>query len=95
MGWQRDGFNIAYYQGARKKRTFNNAGPGGVLGSLASASTAASNFSASSAPANCAGYGPVYYALTFELMFKRKLVNSVYYSCSKICAIFLLIVHFL
>ena len=88
MGWQRDGFNIAYYQGARKKRTFNNAGPGGVLGSLASASTAASNFSASSAPANCAGYGPVYYALTFELMFKRKSDNPILSSCCEICAIF-------
>jgi len=23
IGWQRDGFNIAYYQGARKKRAYN------------------------------------------------------------------------
>ena len=32
IGWQRDGFNIAYYQGARKKKAYNNQGSG-VLGS--------------------------------------------------------------
>jgi len=73
FGWQRDGFNISYYQGARKKRV--NGGAGGVLGSLASASTATSAYSASNAPTSCTGYGPVYYALTFEIMFKCKYVT--------------------
>ena len=80
MGWQRDGFNISYYQGARKKRMNNMGGGGGVLGSLASASTAASAYSASNAPTSCTGYGPVYYALTFEIMFKCK---SSIFSCTE------------
>ena len=73
MGWQRDGFNISYYQGARKKKNTNiGGGSGGVLGSLASASTAASAYSASNAPTSCSGYGPNYYSLSFEIMFKCK-----------------------
>ena len=68
IGWQRDGFNIAYYQGARKKRAYNQQGSG-VLGSLTSASTSAS---VPGGGHNYNGYGPVYYALTFEIIFKRK-----------------------
>ena len=69
VGWQRDGFNIAYYQSARKKRSSQAAGSAGVLGSLASASTASS---VPTGPASCAGYGPLYYALSFEIIFPRK-----------------------
>ena len=69
IGWQRDGQNIAYYQGARRKRAYNQQSSSGVLGSVASASTASS---VPGGPANTNGYGPVYYALTFEIMFKRK-----------------------
>ena len=70
IGWQRDGFNIAYYQGARKKRAYNQQCSNGVMGTMASASTATSG--APGATANTAGYGPVYYALSFEFNFKRK-----------------------
>ena len=69
VGWQRDGFNIAYYQSARKKRASGAVGSAGVLGSLASASTASSM---PTGPANCSGYGPLYYALSFEIIFARK-----------------------
>ena len=41
IGWQRTGTNIAYYQGARKKRAYQHQGSG-VIGSVTSASTAAS-----------------------------------------------------
>ena len=68
IGWQRDGTNIAYYQGARKKRAYHNQGSN-VIGSVTSATTGAS---IPGGPANTNGYGPVYYALTFELIFKRK-----------------------
>ena len=69
IGWQRDGCNIAYYQSARKKKVQNL--PAGMMGSLASASTAASgppgvNFQ------KYDGYGPNYFALTFEITFKCK-----------------------
>lgn len=74
IGWQRDGFNIAYYQSARKKK-FTNAATNGVLGSLASCSTAASGPINNNN--NNGGYGPLYFALSFEIMFKRKyLVNG-------------------
>ena len=61
IGWQRDGFNIAYYQGARKKRNTP------ATSSNSNASTASSV-----PPANTNGYGPLYYALSFEIMFKCK-----------------------
>lgn len=67
IGWQRDGHNIAYYQGARKKRAYQHQGSN-AIGSLTSASTA-SRFPGG--PANTNGYGPVYYALTFEIIFKH------------------------
>jgi len=71
MGWTRDGFNIAYYQGARKRRNFAYGGSSSGIGSLNTASTATSSFNGVGAAANCNGYGPVYYALTFEVMFKH------------------------
>ena len=42
IGWQRDGFNIAYYQSARKKKTAGGTGQAGVLGSMAASSTTSS-----------------------------------------------------
>ena len=68
IGWQRDGINIAYYQGARKKKAYQHQGSG-VIGSVNSASTATS---IPGGPTVTSGYGPVFYALTFEIIFKRK-----------------------
>ena len=68
IGWMRDGFNIAYYQGNRKKKQYNQQGSG-VLGSVTSASTASI---VPGGPDKYNGYGPVYYALSFEIIFKRK-----------------------
>ena len=71
-----DGFNIAYYQGARKKRAYNNQNSG----VLTSASTASS---VPGGPANTYGYGPVYYALSFEIIFKRKSNQAIYENLKK------------
>lgn len=68
IGWQRDGVNIAYYQSARRKKF--PTGNAGVLGSMASMSTATSGAGANFQKYD--GYGPFYYALSFELSFKRK-----------------------
>lgn len=68
IGWQRDGFNIAYYQNARRKKA--NPNLGGGISSSSTASTAASV--QGGAAAIVSGYGPLYYSLTFEIVFKRK-----------------------
>ena len=70
IGWQREGQNISYYQGARRKKQYNQQGSG-VLGSVTSASTATS-IPGGGPPASTSGYGPVYYALSFEIQFKCK-----------------------
>jgi hypothetical protein len=69
IGWQRDGVNIAYYQSARKKK-FQSSATNGVLGSMASVSTATSGAGINYQKYD--GYGPFYYALTFEISFKCK-----------------------
>ena len=74
VGWQRDGFNIAYYQGARKKRGANPSS-NGALNSLSSAVSMANAYGANPN----GGYGPVYYALTFEIMFKCKCMGYYVY----------------
>lgn len=64
MGWYRDGVNIAYYQSARKKKQ--------PLSSNAPNTSLSGNSTASSAqcpPKNDGGYGPLYYALSFEIKF--------------------------
>ena len=61
IGWQRDGFNIAYYQGARKKRN-----------TQAASSNSNTSTASSVPPQNFNGYGPLYYAMSFEIIFKRK-----------------------
>lgn len=64
IGWKRDGFNIAYYQSSRKKK--NGPIPNVTSASISSASTASSNYGNLKPDG---GYGPLYYALTFEIKF--------------------------
>jgi len=64
MGWQREGTNIAYYQSARKKRSQmgNISGPNSSINN---------NATASGSKGPDGGYGPNYYALTFEVKFRH------------------------
>jgi hypothetical protein len=64
-GWHRDGFNISYYQSARKKKNLNN---------ISGQPRNSSESTASSVQANLkqdGGYGPYYYALSFEIKFEH------------------------
>lgn len=67
MGWYRDGFNIAYYQSSRKKKPVaqTNA-PNTSIASISTAASANNNLKGQND-----GYGPLFYALTFELRFKH------------------------
>lgn len=67
LGWYRDGFNITYYQNARKRNTTNT--------STLSASTSASAVSGSAST----GYYGSYYSLTFEVEFKHDF-DTVYFA---------------
>ena len=67
MGWYRDGFNIAYYQSSRKKKPVAQTNAPNT--SIASVSTAASGNN--NLKGQNDGYGPLFYALTFELRFKH------------------------
>ena len=77
IGWSRDGFNIAYYQSARKKRPSNSniSGPNSSIppNNNASSTQAQGNIK------NYDGYGPQYYALSFEIKFKHD-NDTVYFA---------------
>jgi cytosolic carboxypeptidase protein 2/3 len=72
MGWSRDGFNISYYQSARKKRQPNSniSGPN---------SSIQNTTLVNSAIKQDIGYGPLYYCLTFEIKFKHD-SDTVYFA---------------
>lgn len=65
LGWYRDGSNIAYYQSARKKKS-----PSTSNAPSYSLSTVSTSSSANTIP-KPDGYGPLYYALTFEIKFRH------------------------
>ena len=67
IGWQRDGFNIGYYQNSRKRK---QTMPEKTSGAGSSASTAASGSSTGTG-----GFYGCYYSLTFELKFKCKYIS--------------------
>lgn len=65
MGWHRDGFNIAYYQSSRKKKNVSSTNaPNTSISTVSTASSVQGNLKTDG------GYGPLYYALSFEIKFK-------------------------
>jgi hypothetical protein len=73
IGWYRDGYNIAYYQNQRKRKA--PSGGGGQPSNLpTNAYTGNQSIPscANVAAASSSNYGPHYYSLTFEVLFKRK-----------------------
>lgn len=73
IGWHRDGTNIGYYQSFRKKKSPQTSNAPHI--SISSSSTAASIQSKGTND----GYGPNYYALTFEIKFKHDR-DTVYFA---------------
>lgn len=64
IGWYRDGLNIAYYQSSRKKKTMGQTNaPNSSLSTVSTTVSATGNLKTDG------GYGPLYYALSFELKF--------------------------
>jgi hypothetical protein len=86
-GWYRDGFNIAYYQSSRKKKPANQTNaPNTSISTVSTASSVQGNLKGAND-----GYGPLYYALSFELKFKHDndtcyLAHCYPYTYTDLCA---------
>jgi len=64
IGWHRSGFNISYYQSSRKKKPLNQTNaPNSSLSTVSTTCSATGNLKGDG------GYGPFYYALSFEVKF--------------------------
>lgn len=75
IGWYRDGYNISYYQNTRKKKQGGNVPSSGNYMGATQVPSSNNQGGANST----SSYGAHYYSLTFEVLFKRKYLNSFSY----------------